>query len=85
MADDFYGPEGLNEYYGKYDITFDWPETNQMKDILRTYHRFAMEFDNKVISEVCSHYDCDLSEFREWLDNKRKETQCKYINVIDAD
>lgn len=83
MVDNFYGPEDLNEYYSfgddkkkgwksKYNIGFDWPE----KDLMRIYHKFAIEFDNKVMHEICSHYDCDLSEFKEWVEIKRKETKC---------
>lgn len=62
------------------DFKFEWEQ-----DTLRIQQRMIQKFEDEMMQEICSHYDCDLSEFKEWLDNKRKETQCKYTNVTDVD
>ena len=52
----------------KIDKEFSWPH----EESLRITMKMVETFDNMVINEVATHFDCDLSDFKEWLEIKKR-------------
>ena len=53
-------------------------------DVLKVTTGIVHEMDKRRELEICNHFDCDLSEFREWLAKKQKQTRQTNADRIRA-
>ena len=49
--------------------SYSWDDDTTM----RITQKIVYQLDNQRSEEVCQHMDCDLSDFKEWLEEKKRK------------
>ena len=67
------------ETYTSLNESYEWS-----KDLLKITQKIVNTIDQKRSGEICRHFECDLSDFREWLSIPRRQYPITNADIIRA-